>query len=164
MCSYSSCGLPYCGLIFVQDLSVSPLVSRVSSLNLQALINFAAFTQCGDVLIVTTKWDKMTQQEGELAETAMMDRVWNKVLQAGFHTLRIKQGREGESSLSAIHHFLQITPEQQRRNFEILRSQLYTSSPIPSDSMDELRVGSGRCDDIIVLWVPPISSRLEKNV
>jgi hypothetical protein len=150
--------LPRRGVIFVQDLSVSPLVSRVSSLNLQASINLASSTQCGDVLIVTTKWDKMTQEEGELAETAMMDRVWNKVLHAGFHTFRIRRGREGESSLSAIQHFLQITPEQQRRNLEVLQSRLYGSSPAPPhlrfpDSMDELCAGCGRCGDVIVLWV-----------
>ncbi|KAJ3544806.1 hypothetical protein NMY22_g2655 [Coprinellus aureogranulatus] len=145
---------PRRGIIFVQDISVCPLISPASFQNIQAVIRLATSIQCGDILLVPMKWGKMTQAQSERAEGELIQRPWKRMIDAGVQCRRIELNEETRSAIAIVQHFLQLTDIRRKDSLKALQTRLSVSAQTvthPYTSKLALLPGCGRNDDVVIL-------------
>ncbi|KAJ2936722.1 hypothetical protein H1R20_g368, partial [Candolleomyces eurysporus] len=134
----------YCGILYIQDISVSNVLSSASVEAVNTLISLGRAIRCDDMVLATMKWGKNPDNSTYRGLSKLKEGPWKQMIDAGIQIHDIKRGKEQENALGVIDFFL----ERQ----SLPRSPL---SPVTlvqrSYPINDALAGGGHADDIVIL-------------
>ncbi|RXW20558.1 hypothetical protein EST38_g5290 [Candolleomyces aberdarensis] len=134
----------YCGILYIQDISVSNVLSSASVEAVKTLLSLGRAVRCDDMLLATMKWGKNPDDSTDRGLSKLKEGPWKQMIDAGIQIHDIKKGKERENALGVIDFFL--------------KRQSLPRSPLPpitlvqrSYPINDALTGGGHADDIVIL-------------